>query len=162
MPKTKIVLKAKKTVKTKVKPRMKAVVKAKIKQKIKIKSRIKIAKAKVKSKAKVAARVKNKSKARITPKTKSVPKTKQKREKLIGKISHYFDNIKVAVVDLKGGLKIGETVRIAGGEKTDFTQTIKSMESEHKKIEKAKKGDSIGVKIKEKVREGYKVYKFKI
>lgn len=86
-----------------------------------------------------------------------MPKTKS--EKLIGKVSHYFDNIKVAVIDLKNNLKIGETIRITGGEQTDFTQIVKSMESEHKKVARAKKGDLVGMKVKEKVREGYKVYK---
>lgn len=79
--------------------------------------------------------------------------------KLIGKVSHYFGNIGVAVVDLAASLKVGDTIRIEGGESTDFTQTIESMEVEHEKIEKAKKGDSVGLKVKEKVREGYKVYK---
>ncbi|MCK4474049.1 hypothetical protein KAU40_02175 [Candidatus Parcubacteria bacterium] len=78
--------------------------------------------------------------------------------KLIGKISHYFNNIKVAVVELSAPLKKGDTIRIAGGE-TDFSQTVASMEDEHQKKEKAKKGDSVGLKVKEKVREGYKVYK---
>ena len=82
-----------------------------------------------------------------------------KEGKLIGKISHYFDKIGVAVIDLVGILKKGDTIRIEGGESTDFTQTVESMEVEHQKIEKAKKGDSVGLKIKEKVREGYKVYK---
>lgn len=85
--------------------------------------------------------------------------TKKAQEKLIGKISHYFDHIKVAVIDLDDKLEIGDTIRIKGGESTDFTQPVKSMESEHEKIKKAKKGESIGVKVKEKVREGYKVYK---
>lgn len=79
--------------------------------------------------------------------------------KLIGKVSHYFSKIGVAVIELSGSLSIGDTVRIVGGETTDFEQTIDSMEMEHEKIEKAKKGDAIGTKVKEKVREGYKVYK---
>ncbi len=78
--------------------------------------------------------------------------------KLIGKISHYYGNIGVAVIDLSGELKEEDTIRIEGGE-TDFTQTVKSMESEHQKVKKAKKGDSVGLKISKKVREGYKVYK---
>ncbi|GAI30407.1 unnamed protein product, partial [marine sediment metagenome] len=45
------------------------------------------------------------------------------------------------------------------GEETDFTQTVDSMEIEHEKMEKAKAGDPVGIKVKEKVREGYKVYK---
>ncbi len=80
------------------------------------------------------------------------------KEKLIGKISHYFNNIKVAVIDLSGKLEAGDKIRIVGGE-TDFSQKVGSMEVDHKKIKKAKKGDSVGMKIKEKAREGYKVYK---
>jgi translation elongation factor EF-1alpha len=79
--------------------------------------------------------------------------------KLIGRITHYFDNISVAVIDLEDSLSVGDTIRIVGGEKTDFEQTVESMESEHEKVKKAKKKDSVGLKVKEKVREGYKVYK---
>jgi len=79
--------------------------------------------------------------------------------KLIGKVSHYFSKIGVAVIELSGSLSVGDTIRIVGGEATDFEQTIDSMEMEHEKIEKAKKGDAIGTKVKEKVREGYKVFK---
>lgn len=79
--------------------------------------------------------------------------------KLIGEIAHYFGNIEVAVVDLEGSLKVGDQIRVVGGKSTDFTQEVESMEVEHQKIEKAGKGDSVGLKVKEKVREGYKVYK---
>ena len=79
--------------------------------------------------------------------------------KLIGKISHYFGNIGVAVIELSGGLKVGDKIRIVGGIDTDFEQVIGSMEIEHEKIKVAKKGDSIGLKIDQKVREGYEVYK---
>ncbi len=79
--------------------------------------------------------------------------------KLIGKITHYFSNIGVAVIELSGILKEGDSIRVVGGENTDFTQTVDSMEIEHEKAKTAKKGDSVGLKVKEKVREGYKVYK---
>jgi len=78
--------------------------------------------------------------------------------KLIGKISHYFSNIGVAVIELTGTLKAGDSIRIVGGE-TDFTQAVESMEVEHEKVESAKKGDGVGLKVEQKVREGYKVYK---
>ncbi len=78
--------------------------------------------------------------------------------KLIGKISHYFGNISVAVVDLSDTLKVGDTIRITGGE-TDFTQAVTSMEVDHKKVDSAKKGDSVGFKVDQKVRDDYKVYK---
>lgn len=78
--------------------------------------------------------------------------------KLIGKITHYFGNIEVAVIKLSDKLKEGETIRIVGGE-TDFNQEVDSMEVDRKKISEAKKGDSVGLKVEQKVREGYKVYK---
>ena len=77
---------------------------------------------------------------------------------LIGKITHYFGNIGVAVIELTNTLSVGDTIRIVGGE-TDFTQTVESMEIEHQKVNEAKSGDSIGMKVSQKVREEYKVYK---
>lgn len=79
--------------------------------------------------------------------------------KLVGKVSHYFSHINVAVVDLSSGLSVGDTIRIVGGEDTDFNQAVSSMEEDHVKLEKAKAGQSVGLKVKEKVREGHKVYK---
>ncbi len=81
-----------------------------------------------------------------------------KKEKLIGEIIHYFGNVKVAVIKLKADLKIGDNIRITGGE-IDFEQPVKSMQIEHKKIEKSKAKQKIGLKVKKKVRQGYKVYK---
>lgn len=79
--------------------------------------------------------------------------------KLIGEVEHYFSKIGVAVINLTAPLSVGDTIRITGGVETDFEQTVDSMEADHNKIEKAKKGDSVGLKVKEKVREGYQVYK---
>jgi len=83
----------------------------------------------------------------------------EEKLKKIGKISHYYGDIKVAVIELDGALKTGDVIRIIGGEDTDFEQTIESMEVDHKKVETAKKGESIGLKVKKKVREDYSVYK---
>lgn len=82
-----------------------------------------------------------------------------KKEKQIGQVIHYFDKINVAVIKFKDAVKVGDTIRIAGGEKTDFEQKISSMQEDHKEIAKAKKGQEVGLKVKEKVHEGYKVYK---
>jgi len=78
--------------------------------------------------------------------------------KLIGKITHYFGNIGVAVIELSDKLKVGDTIRVVGGE-TDFNQAVDSMEVEHEKVQEAKKGNAVGLKVDQKVREGYKVYK---
>ena len=84
---------------------------------------------------------------------------KEKKEKPIGQIVHYFDHIKVAVIKLNSSLVLGDSIRIAGGKDTDFEQKVDSMEFDHKPLKKAKKGQEVGMKIKEKAREGYKVYK---
>lgn len=79
-------------------------------------------------------------------------------EKLIGKVTHYFDNLGVAVLGLTAALKVGDTIRIEGGD-VNFTQTVDSMQIDREPIDKAKKGDDVGMKVSEKVREGYRVYK---
>jgi len=80
------------------------------------------------------------------------------KEKKIGIVSNYFDHVKVAAIKLEAPLKVGDTVKITGGE-VDFEQPIKSMQIQHDKVEKAKKGDEIGIKVKKKVRKGYRVLK---
>lgn len=90
-----------------------------------------------------------------------MPKEKsqsQEEGKLIGKVTHYFSHIGVAVIELSDKLEVGDKIRIVGGE-VDFTQDVDSMEIEHQKIKSAKAGDFIGLKVQQKVREGYKVYK---
>ena len=76
----------------------------------------------------------------------------------IGKVTHYFTKIGVAVIELSGDLKVGEKIRIKGAT-SDFKQKVSSMQIEHEKIEEAKAGQSIGMKVKEHAREGDKVYK---
>ncbi len=82
-----------------------------------------------------------------------------KKEKPIGEVLHYFNNIKVAVIKFKEPIKVGETIKIIGGENTDFKQKITSMQINHKKVVFIKKGQEVGMKLKEKVREGYKIFK---
>lgn len=82
-----------------------------------------------------------------------------KKEKPIGEVVHYFDKIGVAVIKFSSNISVGDKVRIAGGENTDFEQEIDSLEVDHEKIKKAKKGNEAGMKVRDKVREGYKVYK---
>ena len=81
------------------------------------------------------------------------------KPKQIGTVSNYFANIKVGAIKLTSPLKVGDRIQITGGEETDFKQKIKSIQLDHKKIDKAKKGDEIGTKLNKKVRKGYKVFK---
>jgi len=76
----------------------------------------------------------------------------------IGKITHYYSKIEVAVIQLKAPLKVGETIVIKGAT-TDVEQVVDSMQIEHKNVDKAEPGQSIGLKVKGKVREHDIVYK---
>jgi putative protease len=77
----------------------------------------------------------------------------------IGFISNYFSKISVAAVEITDGtVSVGDTLHFLG-HTTDFESTVHSMQIEHKPVTEAKKGDSVGIKVSEKVREKDKVYK---
>jgi hypothetical protein len=78
--------------------------------------------------------------------------------KQIGTITHYFDHIGVAVLNLQDKLRVGEVVQIQG-HSTDFQQTIDSMQIEHKAVEQAKPGDDVAVKVSQKVHPNDKVFR---
>lgn len=77
--------------------------------------------------------------------------------KEVGKVTHYYGKIGVAIVDLSAGLKVGDKIKVEGN-RTEFEQTVDSMEVEHAHVEAAKKGDVIGMKVRERVNEGATVY----
>jgi len=83
---------------------------------------------------------------------------KMSEEKEVGKITHYFGKIEVGIVELSDALSVGDKIHIKG-HTSDFEQLVESMEIEHKQIEKATKGDCIGLKVIKKVHEGDRVYK---
>ncbi len=79
-------------------------------------------------------------------------------EKPIGKVTHYFGRISVAVLDLTEPLKVGETIHIKG-HTTDLTQKVESMQIEHKDIQEAKPGDQVAIKVTGRVHEHDVVYR---
>jgi len=79
-------------------------------------------------------------------------------EKHIGQVTHYFKRIGVAVLDLSGGLQVGDVVHIQG-RTTDFTQAVESMEIEHQKVQSVGPGADVALKVIEHVRKGDRVYK---
>jgi len=76
----------------------------------------------------------------------------------IGAISHYYTKIGVAVIDLTAKIAVGDAIRIKGMT-TDFRQKVESMQIEHANVQNAGAGQSIGLKVTDKVREGDLVYK---
>jgi len=79
-------------------------------------------------------------------------------EKEIGKIAHYYSNISVGIIALSDSLKVGDTIHIKGYSE-DFTQSIDSMQIEHKGVSEAKSGDMVGIKVIQKAHPGDKVFK---
>jgi translation elongation factor EF-1alpha len=76
----------------------------------------------------------------------------------IGRITHFFSKINVAVIELKAPLNVGDTIAIKGPN-TDFEQVVDSMQIEHENVQHAEKGQSIGLKVTQRVRETDAVYK---
>lgn len=76
----------------------------------------------------------------------------------VGRVTHFYPKISVAIVELKAPLKVGDKILIKGAT-TNFKQTVESMQIEHKNIEKAEAGQIIGLKVNERARENDKVYK---
>jgi len=80
-------------------------------------------------------------------------------EEEIGKVASYFSKIGVAAIDItKGTLKVGDKIHIKG-HTTDFEQDVDSIQIEHQSMPEAKPGDSIGIKVKDRVRDHDVVYK---
>lgn len=76
----------------------------------------------------------------------------------VGTITHYYDKIGVGVIELTETLSVGDTIRISGHGK-EFTQPVSSMQVEHESIQTAKKGQAIGLKIEQEVKDGDEVFK---
>ena len=88
-------------------------------------------------------------------------KKEQKQEaegQEVGIVTHYYSNISVGVIELSDILKVGDKIRIKGAT-TDFKQKVENMQVEHEDIDEAEAGQSIGLKVKEHVRQHDKVYK---
>lgn len=83
----------------------------------------------------------------------------QAEEMQVGKVTHYFAKIGVAVIEITdGSIKVGDEVHIKG-RTTDFRQKVSSMQVEHENVQMAEPGQSIGVKVSEPVRANDLVYK---
>ena len=82
----------------------------------------------------------------------------EKELREVGKITHFFTKINVAIVELAGALAVGDQILIKGSS-TNVEQRVDSMQIEHENVEKAVKGQSIGLKVNDRVRENDIVYK---
>lgn len=76
----------------------------------------------------------------------------------VGKVTHFFNHLSVAVLELDGELKVGDTICIVG-RFTDIEQRVSSMEIDHQKVTAVAPGMDVALKVYEPVRKGDVVYK---
>jgi selenocysteine-specific translation elongation factor len=79
-------------------------------------------------------------------------------EEVIGKVSDFFAHPVVAGIELSGPLKVGDKIHIKG-HTTDMELTVGSMQINNVSVEEAKAGDSVGIKVSDRVRRGDIIYK---
>jgi putative protease len=78
-------------------------------------------------------------------------------EKPIGKITHFYGKLMVAIIDLTAPLKVGDTIHIKGTS-DDFTQQVEQLQFDHKDIKQATAGQQVGVKVNQKIHDNDQVY----
>lgn len=76
----------------------------------------------------------------------------------LGEVTHFYDQICVAVVQLSGDLSVGDELHFVGPN-IDFQQTLLSMQVEHKPIEHAEKGQEVAIKVDQPLRQGTLIFK---
>lgn len=79
-------------------------------------------------------------------------------EKSVGIVIQYFAKPEVAAIQLtEGEIKVGDMLRFKGTT-TNFEQKIESMQIDRVPVQSAKAGQSVGIKVKERVRQHDKVF----
>ncbi|MBI4029461.1 MAG: hypothetical protein HY376_03790 [Candidatus Blackburnbacteria bacterium] len=78
--------------------------------------------------------------------------------KKVGDVIHYFDKIGVAIIRLAEPVSRGDRVKFVRGGEDLFDQEVDSIQVEHQSVDAAQKGDEIGVKVAQKVKEGAEVF----
>jgi translation initiation factor IF-2 len=76
----------------------------------------------------------------------------------IGKVTHYFDHISVAVLELTEKIRVGDTVRFLG-HSTDFKQEVNSLQIEHLSVNEATQGQEVALKVSQIVHPNDSMFK---
>jgi putative protease len=76
----------------------------------------------------------------------------------VGAVTHYFNKISVAVLELSGSISVGDRLHFLG-KHTDFPQHITSMQIEHESVEHAEEGSEVAIKVDQRVRRGDSVFR---
>jgi len=84
--------------------------------------------------------------------------TRKMLEELVGSVSDFFAKPVVAGIEMTGSIAIGDKIHIKG-HTTDIEMTVDSMQINNANVQEAKAGDSVGIKVPDRVRRGDSVYK---
>lgn len=76
----------------------------------------------------------------------------------VGTVSDFFARPVVAGIEMTGKIKSGDKIHIVG-HTTDIEMVVGSMQINNANVTEAKKGDSVGIKVTDRVRRGDTVYK---
>jgi len=77
--------------------------------------------------------------------------------KKVGTVTHYYGKIGVAILQLEGPLKVGDTVKFQG-HGADFEQPVSQMQVEHADVSEATAGSQVGMKVDQPVKEGVEAF----
>ena len=79
----------------------------------------------------------------------------------MGSVVHYYQHVNAAIVQIDSGeIRPGDTLQFQG-HTTDFRQRVSQIEHEHQSIDVARAGQTVGIKVGERVREHDEVFKVK-
>ncbi len=76
----------------------------------------------------------------------------------VGTVTHFFDHLNVAVLQLSERIRVGETLHFLG-HSTDFKQDIASLQIEHKSVNEGKPGEDVAIKVTQRVRPNDAVFR---
>lgn len=138
----------------KSKPAKKAKKKAASKPKARVKARKTVAKKKSKTPLK---RAESKASAASTPKPGVIAPT---NSILLGYVEDYFAKVGVIALTLKAGVAVGQQIQVLG-HTTHIEQPVGSMQIDHVVVNRAGSGDGVGIKVKDRARQGDHVYLMK-
>jgi hypothetical protein len=77
----------------------------------------------------------------------------------VGKVTHYYDKLGVAIVEVEGSFKASDALKFSGHGVDFEQQPPQSIQVDHKAAESAEKGEVVGLKVTQEVREGTEVEK---
>lgn len=127
-------------------------------RKVGVSRKVKKPERKVRRARKPARKVRTAKKVRKVTRPARTVKPVTPAKTLVGTVSHYYTNIGVCVIELTGSLSQGDTISIEGAT-TSFSQKVDSMQINRVPVNEAKAGDSIGLKVTSRVREGDRVFR---